>query len=132
MTGTETVAELLRDMRGVRDQKDDLNSQLAVLADREAELQAKLRGAMCAAGLDKDGGKVAGDGLSVTWREKWKANYEPQKWAAIVKWAVESGNDHIIQRRLTDAKVMSIVDSGGTLPDGLSVEAYTALDIRRT
>lgn len=126
-----TVAELLRELRAVRDQRDDLNSQLSALTEKDEALQARIKAAMTAQELNKDGAKVSGEGLTATWREKWRATYVPEKWPDIVRWAIDNGCDYIIQRRLTDAKVMSIVDSGGTLPDGLSVEAYTALDIRR-
>lgn len=130
-TEAATSADLLRELRAVRDQRDELNSQLSALSGREIDLTNRLRDRMKSDGLGKDGAKLSGEGITVTWREKWRASCAPDKWEEVMRWALATGHGYIFQRRLTDANVMSIVDSGVSLPDGLSVEAYATLDTRR-
>jgi hypothetical protein len=47
------------------------------------------------------------------------------------KWAVDTGNTHIFHRRLTDAKVIDLCNSGTALPEGLTLESFVNMNIRR-
>lgn len=76
--------------------------------------------------------KFAIPGLSASAKEKFRARYDPERWASILAWATATGNDHIVQRRLTDAKVVDLIDSGVELPEGLTVETYVDVSVRRS
>lgn len=97
--------------------------------DREiGDLKSGLKQALIESGQDK----AAAHGVTVSVVEKYRATYDPANWPQIVKWAVETGNDHIIQRRLTDAKVVELIRSGEALPWGLDAESYRDLLVRRS
>lgn len=67
---------------------------------------------------------------TVTVKEKLRAAYDPEKWHDIVKWAWDTNNAHIVQRRLTDAKVVELIENDIELPEGLRLDPYTAVSIR--
>jgi uncharacterized protein YlxW (UPF0749 family) len=122
------VTETLRMLRQVIDEREQLAAQDKVLSERKSALEAELLNFHASTGLNS----CAGAGLSVTFDDgAVRAKYDPSKWADIVKWAVSTGNDHIIQRRLTDAKVIDLIENGTALPEGLTVESYTKLSTRR-
>ncbi len=75
---------------------------------------------------------AAEDGVSISIKTKWRARYDPDLWADIMKWAATNGVSYILQRRLNDAKIMELVDNGIALPEGLSVESYQDLAFRRS
>lgn len=79
----------------------------------------------------KDDDKMSHAGLTVYRKEKPRATYQPEKWDAIAAWAMETGNMHIIQRRLTDSRVEDLVQNGVPLPDGLAIEYVPELGTRR-
>lgn len=60
-----------------------------------------------------------------------RARYDPEAWPETQKWLIEHDYGHVIQRRLNDRAVVELLDQGVELPDGLSVEAYPKLSIRR-
>lgn len=128
MSATQiNVEAVLTELRALRDRKDELNASLKAVSEHEASLQAALLDWHAETNLES----VKGGGLSVSFKPDFRAKYTPELWPEIVKWAVATGNDHIIQRRITDAKVIELVDNGVALPDGLNLEAYVKLNIRR-
>jgi uncharacterized protein YlxW (UPF0749 family) len=122
-----SITETLSKLRQVRDQIDQANAALSSLKQQEQHLERKLEDYHQQTGLDS----VKGGGLTVSFAPAFRATYTPELWPEIVKWAVASGNGHIVQRRLTDAKVIELVDNGVALPEGLSLESYTKMSIRR-
>lgn len=122
-----TTGELLNDLRQVMDEIDQLNKQLRPLTSRRRELEQAIISKAEAEGTDRFGN----DQLSVTVQHKTTANYDPEKWDSILRWAVKTGNSHIFQRRMTDAKVEQLALDGVELPDGLSLEQIDKLNIRR-
>jgi len=125
---TNTLGELIGLYARLDAEVDERDVITSRLIDQREECRTAIMRLMVAQGTEK----ASAAGLTVSTREKFRARYEPDKWPDIVRWAVESGNDHIVQRRLTDAKVLELIDNGVPLPDGLGVEAFTALDVRRT
>jgi phage shock protein A len=121
------VGETLTRLRAVRDEMEGLNSELSKLESEKSQLEAALMHAHEEQGVDS----FKGGGLTVSFAQAFRAKYEPEKWTSIVKWAVETGNEHLIQRRLTDTKVVELVDGGIALPDGLNLEGYTKISVRR-
>lgn len=124
--------DLLTQYRAEKDRQDELNAQLADSRAKADGLERRIMDAMKNAGLDSDGSKVSHDGLTVTLRHKFRASYDPAKWSAIVRWAIDTNNEHIIQRRLSDRPVLELLDNGEKFPDGLTVSTYEDLDFRRS
>lgn len=123
-----TPTTLLAELRGVIDQREELAKQDRTLAQRKEQIERALLAYHNDTGLDS----LSGAGLSVSFDgDAMRAAYDPEKWKDIVRWAVESGNDFIVQRRLTDAKVIDLVKNGVELPPGLTLENYTKLSVRR-
>lgn len=131
-TVTRKISDILADYRASLDRVDDAKAALRAAEDARDNAEHELRSAMEAAGLTDDGAKVSGAGVTVTWRQKMRAKYDPAKWDTLVRWAVDTNNQHIVQRRLTDKAVLELIDNGVALPDGLSVEAYDDIDFRRS
>lgn len=121
------ISEKLAELRAVVDERERIAAEEKRLGERKRQLEKELADFAKTTGVDK----FSGAGMSVAFAEKMRARYEPNKWHDIASWAVSTGNDHIIQRRLTDAKVLELVDSGVALPDGLTLEAYTDISLRR-
>lgn len=126
------LSELLTAFRAEKDVQDILNADLAASRKRADELEQSILAEMERNGFDSDGSKFSDGGMTVTRRTKWRAKYDPALWPQIVAWANESGNSHIIQRRLSDKPVMELIDCGVALPEGLSAESYVDLDFRRS
>jgi hypothetical protein len=125
------INALLVKYRDALDHKDEVEAALSA-AKRQCEaIEFEIRSALEQTGQWTPGAKVGTDGITCTVCTKWRAKYEPEKWKDIVKWAVETGNEHLIQRRLSDKPVMEIIDTGGTLPEGLSVQPFDELKFRR-
>lgn len=127
-----TIAELLGIKSELLRQKDEATATLGTINESMDKVDRDIMEAMNSAGMTGDGAKVSDNGLTVTRRTKWRAKYDPEKWPTIFKWAAENGNEYLIHRRLSDAKVMELVDEGIQLPEGLTTEAYPSLDFRRS
>lgn len=125
------IDELLAQLRNEKDWQDELNANLAKSKAKADALERDILATMKENGLDADGAKVSASGMTVTLRHKFRAAYDPEKWASVVKWAADTGHEYIIQRRLSDRPVLELMDSGVALPDGLSVTSYEDLDCRR-
>jgi hypothetical protein len=76
--------------------------------------------------------KFSIDGVSATIADSFRAKYDPAQWAGIVKWASDNGYLDIIQRRLTDTRLLALQDAGVAFPPGLSLESFKKLSIRRS
>jgi uncharacterized protein YigA (DUF484 family) len=128
ISATTNVTDVLAELRAVIDQREELAKQDRELAQRRSELERQLMQFHEHTGLEN----CAGAGLTVRFNPAaMRCRYEPDRWQSIVRWAVETGNDHIIQRRTSDAKVIELVQHGVALPEGLTLESYTDISIRR-
>jgi hypothetical protein len=128
MAPRATVNELLTELRDVIDQRERLSTQDSALSKRKSYLEHELLAVHESEGVDS----VSGAGMTVSFDDAaMRVKYDPEKWAGICRWAIETGNDHIIQRRLTDAKVMDLIENGTALPEGLTVENYVKISTRR-
>jgi hypothetical protein len=122
-----TIGELLAAFRKAQDYKDECDEALKSARQACDVLELKIKIAMEHAGTEK----TSAHGVTASIVTKWRAKYAPDKWSDLVKWAAGNGYDYLIQRRLTDSKVMELVDQGVELPDGLSVESYKDINFRR-
>jgi len=123
-----SIGDLLAAFRAAHDHKDECDMALKRAREACDLLELKIKIAMDAQGTEK----TSAHGVTASIVTKWRAKYAPEKWSDLVKWAVANGYDYLIQRRLTDTKVMELVDRGVELPDGLSVESYKDINFRRT
>src|SRR5688572_1521470 len=97
---------VLTELRSVIDARERLAAEDRALAKRREELESSLLSFHDETGLDS----LSGAGLSISFDSAaMRCKYEPDLWASIIRWAVDSGNDFIIQRRLTDAKVLDLI-----------------------
>jgi hypothetical protein len=129
MTATKIdMSELLAGLRSVIDEREELARQDKILSERKSRIERELMQFHESTGLES----CSGAGMSVTFNDDaMRAKYDPEQWPGIVKWAVESGHDYIIQRRLTDAKILDLVANGVALPEGLTLEPFVKMNIRR-
>lgn len=122
------IGEILLELRKIKDERDELSQRDGALATREESIKRTLIGFHEQTGLTQ----LANHGLVVSFDpNKLRTKYEPAKWDAIMKWAIDNGFGYIVQRRLTDAKVIDLIQQGVALPDGLTTEAFTYVSIRR-
>lgn len=127
VSDTRTIGELLTAKADLHDRRDELNSLLSEVNKGIAEADDAIIARLAETGTTK----AANDRLSVSITKKWRATYDPEKWDAIVRSLVDAGYGHVIQRRMTDAKVLEMFDNGVALPDGLRLEAFDDLSHRR-
>jgi hypothetical protein len=124
-TDIKTILPNLRQVIDLREQIADLDKQLSA---RKQELELKLIEHHKANGVDA----VTGGGVSVSFDPTaMRTTYDPEKFESIFRWCAETGHTYLIQRRFTDAKVMALIDDGVALPEGLGVEQYVKLNVRR-
>jgi len=128
---TPTIADLLAERRAIGDQIDEVNEVLSKLSEAKSNVERRIMDAMNAAGMEEDGAKVSANGITATMQHKWRARYSPDLWPAIIQWAGENGHADIVQRRLTDSKIVELFDSGAAFPEGLTMEPYRQLAFRR-
>lgn len=124
-----TLGELIHLYARLDSEIDEREAATDVLRKQREECKAAIKGMMEVPGKGQD--KATAAGLTFSMVTKDRAKYDPGEWPNIVKWAVETGNDHIIQRRLTDAKVVELIANGVALPWGLTVESYRDVQVRR-
>jgi len=118
------------ELRAVLDELDDVNAKKSELGARKDELLFTLQTGMEETGSDSL--KFEAAGISVTKKEVLKAAYDPEHWEGIFKWANDSGRSDCIHRRLSDAKIVEYMESGGALPEGLRLEPLTKMGTRRS
>lgn len=122
-----SLGELLELKATLHDKKDELNAELSGVNKRLDEVDADIVHAM----RDSGQTRAANERVSVTMGQKWRAGYDPDKWPAIMEALISSGYGHVVQRRLTDAKVIEMFENGIPLPDGLTLEPFPELSHKR-
>lgn len=128
MESTRTIADMLADLRAVKDRKDELNAALKEANQQESEFEGEILAALEISGVDKASLNGAGTASRVT---KWRAVYEPDKWQDLVKWCAENNRTDIVQRRLADSRLLEMMDAGKELPVGVTMKPYSELSFRR-
>lgn len=129
MTMMASISTILEELRAVIDEREQLSMRDSELSKRKDELEKQLLDYHGESGLQS----VKGGGLTISFDDSAvRAKYDPDKWNNIIRWAVETGNEHVIQRRLTDKKCESLLKEGVAFPDGLTLENYTKISTRRT
>jgi|19_taG_2_1085344.scaffolds.fasta_scaffold48318_2 hypothetical protein len=111
---------------------DDIDKIVAIdkqLKAFKAELQREtIR--RCAA---EDIQKMTGHGVTVTVKDQPVAKLaEGTDWNVVLAQLCEDGYAHMVQRRLSAAKLQEEVDEGYRLPDGVSIEEIKVATYRRS
>jgi light-regulated signal transduction histidine kinase (bacteriophytochrome) len=77
--------------------------------------------------------KLSGEGITVTTKRQpvIKVSDEAQ-WSDVLTRLIDDGYAHMVQRRLSAAKLQEEVDTGYRLPDGLSLEEIQVATHRRS
>ena len=126
MTTTTSPDALLSRYREIIEAKDRINAQLQTLGKELDDICRGLISFSESSGLTS----FANGDMSISVQEKLRAKYDPEAWADIVRWDLETGTG-AVQRRLTDAKIISLIEDGVSLPPGLTVEGFKRVSHRR-
>lgn len=123
----ENIGQILDQYKAVIDEREALATRDSELAKLKAALERQMLDHSEQSGVTQ----FANDFISVSVSDANRATYAPEQWDGIVKWAAETGNLNLIHRRLSDAKVVALIEEGIALPDGLGIEPYKKLSYRR-
>lgn len=123
------MEQLLTELRAIIDEREQLAEQDRKLSARKAQIERDIQRFSETHGVNK----FSGGGLSVSVQDKLRVTYVPEEWPNFLRWAIETGNDHLIQRRITENKVLDLMASGTVVPAELvKTEAYRKVSIRRS
>jgi len=77
--------------------------------------------------------KLSGQGITVTVKDQPVVKLEPETdWSAVLEKLCEDGYAHMVQRRLSAAKLQEEMDAGYRLPEGISINAIQVATHRRS
>ena len=124
------IDELTISLRAILDQLDETNAVLKDLRYKKEGLLFQLQQAMEELGVDSIKNNEAGLSLSI--KEELVADYDPEKFENIFKWCADQDRYDFIQRRMSSAKIREFVESGGGLPEGLTLSPITKVAFRRS
>ena len=133
MPDTETatipasVGEALSELRSLSDEIDTHAAALKDLNKRWDELERFLEEQGETLGLRS----FSNDHITATLVSDLRVNYDPEKWADLLKWSLDTGNLGVVQRRLGDRVLKDLLDSGHAIPPGVTFLPYTKVSIRR-
>ena len=127
---SEKLDDLAIELRAVIDQLDEANSRMKSLKGMKDNLLSQIQRKMEEVGIDSAKSNEAG--LSLTVKEDLVASYDPEKFQEIFNWCAEQDRYDFIQRRMSSAKIKEFVDSGGGLPEGLTLSPITKVSFRRS
>lgn len=118
--------ELLARYRAIIDEREALAARDSLLSAMKESIERDLLEFAESSGLSS----FEDDAIRVTVADKMRVRYDPERWTDILKWDIENGIG-AVQRRLTDAKIISLVEEGTALPEGLTLEGYKKVSHRR-
>ena len=124
------IDELACELRAILDEMDNVNGTLKDLRSRKDSLLFEIQRVMEEVGIDS--AKSNDAGLALTLKEDLVADYEPELFDKIFKWCADNDRHDFIQRRMSSAKIKEFVESGGGLPEGLTLSPLTKVGFRRS
>ena len=127
MTNTMTTGERLTELHRLMGEIDEANRQLSALKEARRNIETALQRDAEQNGVDSFRNEL----ITVTIREDFIASYDPDHWDDLVKWAGDTGNTHIIQRRVSTKPIQELIDNGSELPAGVRLEPQIKLTARR-
>lgn len=123
----ENIGAALRKLRLLSDQLDRIEAMKRERNARWVALERYIAEESERVGVSK----FSGDGISVSVEQDIRVSYEPEKWDDLLRWAVETGNTSVVQRRVGEAAIKSMVDAGMGQPPGVKLSPYTKVSVRR-
>ena len=124
------IDELAISLRAILDEMDNVNGALKDLRSKKDSILWEIQKLMEEVGIDSAKSNEAGLSLSI--KEELVADYDPQMFEEIFKWCADQNRYDFIQRRMSSAKIREFVDSGGGLPEGLTLSPITKVAFRRS
>ena len=118
------------ELRAILDEMDITNATLKGLRERKDNILFQVQKVMEEVGIDSAKSNEAGLSLSI--KEELVADYDPEKFEEIFKWCSDQNRYDFIQRRMSNAKIREYVESGGGLPEGLTLSPITKVGFRRS
>jgi len=77
--------------------------------------------------------KLSGDGITITVKDMPVVKLDPETdWSSVLTKLCEDGYAHMVQRRLSAAKLQEESDAGYRLPDGVTIEEIQVVNHRRS
>lgn len=125
-----TVAAALAELKSAMDDLDVIREQEKAAKRKRAAAEAVILYQSEVQELDKF--SSPNTPISVTISDKHIVGYDPERWDELLKWAVDTNNGHIVQRRITDSRVWQLASEGVELPDGLELDTVRIVRPRRT
>ncbi len=127
MQQPKTMGEALKRLRVLSDRLDRIK-HLEKQANEEWEMLEKFAADESArSGV----GKWAAGGVTLSVEKDFRVSYDPEKWDDLLRWAVETGNTAIVQRRMGETAVKALIDSGQGQPVGVKLSVYDKVSVRR-
>ena len=124
------LGSLALKMRSILDHMDEANATLKDLKERRNNLSFQIQTQMENAGVDTIKNNDARLTLSI--KDDMVPSYDPEHFDEIFRWCANTGRHDFIQRRMSGAKIREYVDSGGELPEGLTLTPMTKVTFRRS
>ena len=121
------IGAKLDELRDVLDTIDEINASLSGLKKQKDRLEYELKKSSEETGITS----FSSDRLSVSVKEEMVVGYDPAYWNELVEWAVRTGNQHVIQRRVSTRPILELIDNGVELPIGVRLEPVTKINVRR-
>ena len=122
-----SIGELCDGLRLAIDRIEEHNAEGKILGGVREGFEALLLEKMEAAGIES----TKTEKITVTKSLQWRPKYDPERWGEIMQWCAESGNMHLVQRRLSIRPLQELIDNDVPLPAGLGVESFTKITHRR-
>lgn len=125
--GQHKVGDLLESLCETMGEIDELDSQTKVLKDRRRWIEGELLKQANAQGVSS----FADESISVSIKEQTIASLDAEHFEDIVRWAVESENFGILQKRLGTRCALDLASNGESLPPGIDFDTIQKVSPRR-
>lgn len=122
-----TIGAALAELRSLSDEIDSHTAALKNLNQRWDELERFLEEQGETLGLRS----FSDGGITASLTTDLRVSYDPAQWDGLLKWAIETGNTGVVQRRLGDRVLKDLLDAGQAIPPGITFHPYTKVSIRR-
>lgn len=123
----ENIGDLMRELAEARIRKEETaEAAKAASADYE-RAEAAVGRALAASGLEK----MTAAGLTVCVLSKPRVRYEPDRFDDIQARLIADGRGYVFARQFVASRLDEAVRTGYALPDGLSIEMYPDLSVRK-
>lgn len=117
-------------LRELLDARDELNAQLKENGNAIRQIEDRLTDYCEKVGVDQ----VKVDGvLSLSIKDELRISYDKDNWDGLIRWAADTGNIHIVQRRISEKPIKELMSTlGDNFPAHLfKYDEYKKVSTRR-